>query len=542
MTVAFGLACCGPAAAAPSHPGHAVLPGPLPAGRELQRLLLYPETLVELDRVRGPAVAGLLKRAGGELVSPPLQVWRVPTAAARHLLPALTHRRVVRSVTPDQPLDGDLWSGLFADLAEPLASSEWWIPHVGADRWKPPGPGVPLTVLDSGLDVSHEEFAGRPNTKTLNKQTFSEDESEEHGTAVSSVAAAPQNGVGIVGVYPRARLQSWDISPLGVPTIGDELQGLAAVTGKGRGVLNISFGGTTYFAVEEHAILAAFSTGSLPVVSAGNFREILSPQEYPASFAHVLTVAATDQNDAVTVFSSASPSVDIAAPGLDIPVAVPVSLQPEGYITAGGTSVSTPIVSGAVAAIWTQRPRLDRTQIFELVRTSARDLAPAGRDPDTGFGILNLPAAKTARAPGVDPQEPNEDIYLVKPNGISRVGHVPLTRPGRPQARFGARLDAADDPEDVYRVYLPARGRLTVTVKPSANVVVEVWGSLTRTVFERGSAQRRNLLAASAVAAQSTGKLVVRGGRLSRYVYLDVFPARRVPRAQYAVSLSTARP
>ncbi|MDP9303373.1 MAG: S8 family serine peptidase, partial [Actinomycetota bacterium] len=341
------LWCCGPAAGAPPH-GRPILPGPLPSPRSLQQLDLYPRALIELDRIRGPAFAAALRRAGAELISPPLQMWRLPTAQARRLLPRLMRAGAARSIQPDRPLDSSLWSGLgFSSLgSDPLVPTEWWIPHIGADRWEPPGPGVPLTVIDSGLDLTHEEFRGRPNTIALNKQLFLEDESELHGTAVASVAAAPVNGRGLVGVYPRARLRSWDISPRGIPTIGDELAALAAVTAHGRGVVNISFGGATYFPSEQHAILTAFAGGSLIVAASGNYREILSPLEYPANFAHVLTVGATDPNDEATVFSSATPKLDLAAPGQDIPVAAPVSLVPEGYLTLSGTSFSTPLVAG----------------------------------------------------------------------------------------------------------------------------------------------------------------------------------------------------
>ena len=542
MIYAVVAVCCATAAAAGGSSGPALLPDPLPRPDQLRSVLLYPETIVELDRIRGPAAAPLLRRAGGELIVPELQLWRVPTSGALPMLPALMRRGVVRSVTPDAPLGPDFWSLFAPSLADPLAANEWWIPHVGRDRWTPPGPGVPLTVLDSGIDLSHEEFRHRRNTKALNRQTFSGDESELHGTAVASVAAAPANGVGIVGIYPRARLRSWDISAHGIPTLGDELQGLGYIIRHGRGVVNMSFGGGTYFAVEEHTILAAFGAGSLMVASSGNLRELLSIPEYPAGFPHVLTVGATDENDEVTVFSSASPALDLVAPGIDIPAAAPRSLVPEGYLTLGGTSFSAPLVSGAAAALWTKRPKLDKTQVSELLRTTARDVGDPGRDVDTGLGMLDIAAAARAAAPRIDPQEPNDDIYLVRPDGLFRAGHYPLTTTVRSRSRLTARLDVAEDRRDVYRVYAPARSRLLLAVKPTANVDVQLWSPRTTTVTERGPGLRRDLLGSSAKPGATAESLAIRGLGAGRYVYVDVFLGRRVEAASYSLSLAPARP
>ena len=169
------LAFAAPAQANPlAHPGRAVTSGPLPTGGALQRLQAYPRTLVELDRVRGPAAAATLRRAGGELIAPPLALWRLPSWSAQRVLPGLLRRGLIRSVTPDVPV-GTKPGGAsgFLGYTDPLSSSEWWVSHVGADRWTAPGPGVPLTMIDSGVDLSHEEFASRPNTFPLNAMTYS---------------------------------------------------------------------------------------------------------------------------------------------------------------------------------------------------------------------------------------------------------------------------------------------------------------------------------------------------------------------------------
>jgi hypothetical protein len=540
------LCCCSPAQAGLlAHPGQPVLPGT----RSLQGLQAYPRTLVELDRVRGGAAVPALRRAGGELIVPPLALWRLPSWTAERLLPGLERRGLIQSVTPDVPIGTDPRSagGFLGMFTDPLASSEWWARDVGVQNWVAPGPGKPLTMVDSGVDLTHEEFAGRPNTIALNTQTYNAFECELHGTATASVAAAPVNAKGLVGLYPQAKLQLWDASP--VPTsdcdiaVGDELRGLYAAARKGPGVVNLSLGGSGRFSIEERAVMALVGEGSLVVAAAGNDREYGSALSYPASFAHVLTVGATNQADHVTSFSSASPFMDLAAPGQDIPAAIPKIWDPTGtgYASVDGTSFSTPLVSAAAAAVWTLRPKLTNTQLFEIMRRSARDVGKRGWDADTGYGILNVPAALRRKAPPPDPGEPNDDIYLVKPDGLTRAGQPPLTSKQHPTTTISAQVERREDPEDVYRVFLPAKGRVRVTVRPTANVNLEVWGRRTRTVFERGAAARRDLLGLSAHAGNHFERVTIQGRRSPQFVYVDVVPNKKVVRASYTLRVAPVR-
>jgi Subtilase family len=535
----LSLCCCSPAAAGVlAHSGQPVLTG----SKSLARLQAYPRTLVQLDRTRVGEAAPLLRRAGGWELDASLALWRLPSWEAQRLLPRLERRGFVSSITPDVPLGTDPRnaSGFFGQFTDPLSYTEWWPAHLGVANWTAPGPGVPLTMIDSGVDLSHEEFAGRPNTVALNAQSFDAGEEEAHGTATASVAGAPLNAKGIVGIYPQAKLQLFDASPGGQLTVGDEIAGLAAARRTGRGVINLSLGGFDRIPIEEHAILNAFGAGLLVVASAGNDREDGSSLSYPASFAHVLTVGATDESDRVTVFSSTSPAMDLAAPGQDMTAAIPTIFNPTGYSSVDGTSFSAPLVAGAAAAVWTLRPSLSNTQLFEVIRRSARDLGTRGWDADTGYGILNVPAALTRKPPPADPQEPNEDVYLVKPNGLTRAGKPPLTRQGRLRGTLKAQLERREDPEDVYRAWLPARGKLVVTVRPTANVSLEIWGPRTRTVFERGAAARRDLIGASAHAGKRFERVTLKGRGVGQFVYVDVFLPKNGAQASYSVSVAPA--
>ena len=184
------------------------------------------------------------------------------------------------------------------------------------------------------------------------------------------------------------------------------------------------------------------------------------------------------------------------------------------------------------------RPTLTNTQLFQVMRRSARDVGKKGWDANTGYGILDLPAAVARHTPAADPQEPNEDVYLVKPNGLTKTGHAPLTGQHRARATLAAELERREDPEDVYRVWLPAHGKLVVTVRPTANATLEIWGRRTTTVFERGAAAQRDLIGTSAHAGPRFERVTVEGRGVGEYVYADVFLAKNVVQASYTLNVA----
>jgi hypothetical protein len=403
------------------------------------------------------------------------------------------------------------------------------------------GPGKPVTVIDTGLDVTHEEFAGRPNTVPLGEQDLTDSEEDFHGTAVSSVVAAPENGLGVLGVYPQAVLRSVDVGGL---TVANVIAALTSAMRAGPSVINMSFG-VPYTRLLADTLLTAFRTGSILVASSGNERQEGTAASPPGSLAHVLTVAATDQQNEPASFSTPSLGVDLAAPGVAIPGAVPRLFDTSGYeLSLSGTSFSAPIVTGATAWVWTARPTLDNTQIFELMRVTATDVGAQGFDRDTGFGVLSIPAALTTQAPPRDPSEPNDDIRHVRARGLFRAATAPITAPNRPRTTFRARLDVTEDPEDVYRVFVPAGRAVRITATPDTDVDIDVWKASASSVFLRGTARTRNLLATSGKDGRAAERVSVRNrSRTGFYAYLDVYLPRNGPLdAAYTLTVSTVRP
>ena len=414
---------------------------------------------------------------------------------------------------------------------DPLEPQEWWLTHVGADPAAAPGPGVPITIVDSGVDQTHPEFSGRPNTTFLNGQTTFGPE-EYHGTIVASIAAAPENGAGIVGVYPAAALQVFDASPdpRGISDL-IAVTGILAAAQHCPSVINLSFGSTQPDSQIHEAILRAVHNGCLVVAAAGNNGDEGSPPTYPASWPHVFTVAATDENDAVTSFSTLSPATDVAAPGIDMTGAVPLTRNPSGYQSGlAGTSFSAPIVTAAAAWIWTLRPTLTASQLAGVLREGARDIGPPGFDNASGSGLLNIPSSLAAPVPPADPGEPNDDVEQVKPGQLFEVGEPPLTTTTKPSTRVAATLDASEDPRDLYRVWVPAHKTVHVTVSSGGRAVARIWGPNTVSVNEGLAARRRDLRGQS-ISATKKGFAA----------YVEVLLTGRSTDASYVLNVKAAK-
>jgi hypothetical protein len=512
--------------AAPS-PAQAAPAATIPTGSALAALADYRFSLLGLEAE--PAAERLVTEAGGTIVSPELHIWRVPSATAVRLVPQLRRSGALRFAEEDGPVFRQ------GHLSDPLAAPTigWHHYRVGADRAEPPGPGMPITIIDSGLDVTHMEFSARPNTVLLNPQYIEGGSDGYHGTIVTSTAAAPTDAKGAVGIYPQSALRAYDVELLSESTI---VQGISRAVAAGRSVINLSLGGDEPSRSIYEATVNAFGRGSIVVAAAGNERLLDNPPIYPAGFPHVLTVGSTNQTDQPSQFSSTSPAVDLAAPGEQIPWQHPT--DPAVYGTATGTSFAAPQVAAATAWVWTVRGTLEKTQIFDVMRLSARDVDAPGPDVRTGLGVLDIPAALTRPAPPIDPLEPNDDIDHVKAHGIFQAAARPLTAPGRRRATYRARLHSSEDPHDVYRVWIPARREVSMTIRPNANVDAAVWAPRTRNVLERGAARHRDLVASGARPGGRPEILRIENEtRRGYYAYLDAFPAQGVRSAAYTLGI-----
>ena len=251
-------------------------------------------------------------------------------------------------------------------------------------------------------------------------------------------------------------------------------------------MINLSLGSDEKELVIEQAIYAAVRKGTLVVAAAGNDGEAGNPLGYPASMPHVLTVGCQRSGRTRSRASRAAPGSSTSRRRAStIPIATALG---KGWRDGDGTSFAAPLVPGASAWVWTARPELDATQLFEVMRRSAVDIGAPGRDDAAGFGLLER--ARRARLPGAHSGSVRaERRHRVRPaRRLYDNAIPPLTTRRTKVATVQARLDRVEDPRDVYRVWLPRERRITATVTADTNVDLGLWKQGTVSVASGSSA------------------------------------------------------
>jgi subtilisin family serine protease len=157
-----------------------------------------------------------------------------------------------------------------------------------------------------------------------------------HGTHVAGdAAAATDNGVGIASVGGDCRImciRAGMTAQNGFGYIYYSIEGIYYAANNGAKVISMSYGGASPSSTEQQAINFAHSQGAVCVAAAGNDNN--NVPQYPANYAHVLAVAATDEQDLKADFSNYGSWIDLCAPG----DAILSTMVGGGYGNQGGTS------------------------------------------------------------------------------------------------------------------------------------------------------------------------------------------------------------
>jgi hypothetical protein len=339
----------------------------------------------------------------------------------------------------------------------------WSRGSVVAPTLVPPPPTARIGVLDTYVDDTHPDLAGH----VVHLPGPARSVQHPHGTMVSSAAAGAFNGAGVTGIYPGAQIVNYGVTP--DLRCSDSVDGIRALAAERVGVIIASYGFTEPCFAEYEAIAVAYGVGTMVVAAAGNEFTEGNPVNYPAAWPHVLSVAATAQDNTSSFFSSANASIDVSAPGQNIPLAVPAALDTadgarDGITVGSGTSFAAPIVAGAVAWLRAARPEVTNGQAADLLRRNAIDIDRKGWDRNSGYGLINLERALSAAVPREDPLEPNDSVAEIDGTVFSDADDPVWS--GRGRKRISASVDSVEDPIDVYRVRIPANARWKALVRP----------------------------------------------------------------------------
>lgn len=320
------------------------------------------------------------------------------------------------------------------------------------------GAGVVVAVLDTGVNTTHPDLAGNVwfnpgetpgngidddgngyiddvNGWSFERKSANISDANGHGTHVAGIIAAQDNnGIGVVGVAPDAKIMPVQLfgAPGGSGGVSSDVftlaQGVVYAAQNGADVINNSWTACSHScpsipAIEE-AVNAAYNAGAVVVFAAGNENidvRNLSPQ----NMAEVIVVSATTPSETKADFSNYG-LIDVAAPGAgnasDPNVPEPkaagiVSLRsttcesgaacssvyqlPNGvpYSRLSGTSFAAPTVAGAAALVMALNPSYTPEQVRQVLRRMSTDVGTSGFDTGTGYGRLDVGAIASEQTP-----------------------------------------------------------------------------------------------------------------------------------------------
>ncbi len=452
---------------------------------------------------------------------------------------SLARESAVRPPPPTPPGTAPVIADHFFTVA-----SQWGL--LGGSSWGPDltvtGARPPIAILDSGVDHTHEEWGGPASPLTAPRSTLRNDGDASdhgasgHGTHVAGIAAAPANGVGIVGVAPAAAGTA-PIIPVqiadraGSSTDETMMRGIRHAVRKGAKVINISAGGPGFSRAFQDTVLWASSRGALVVASVGNQGQDVNALNYPAGYRRVLGVGA--QCDAIVTFDCPRPfsaatfsnhnrTVNVIAPGVNVLSSVPRRVQERvvapGYALKDGTSMAAPYVAGVAALVMAANGNaLSPYQVMRQIENTATDSGRKGRDNVSGHGVVNPRAAVTLPGPTDDLDEVNDDVKWL--SGSLRLAAVGRSRVSK------ATADQYEDPEDVYAVRLRRGERIRAVLTHKApRLDLYLWDPGTRTVGTENGNLERHLIDFRAGARKRA--VIAYRARRSGVHYFDVFARR----------------
>ena len=218
-----------------------------------------------------------------------------------------------------------------------------------------------------------------------------------HGTHCSGLATAiTNNEIGVAGIGYNTSIIAVKAANNGQANGIYGYQGVQWAMNNGSDIISMSFGGSNFSSTEQNQITAGYNNGIVFVAAAGNDNNSLA--HYPANYAHVISVAATDEGDNKADFSNYNSAVDVSAPGGS------GNPGPGGLLSTtfdntsmgyydyyGGTSMACPMVAGLSSLLLSINPDLSPDDVEDILETTCDNID--AENPDyigmLGAGRIN---------------------------------------------------------------------------------------------------------------------------------------------------------
>lgn len=258
------------------------------------------------------------------------------------------------------------------------------------------GEGVKVAILDSGISPHPDlVIAGGVNLINPNK-SFRDDNG--HGTAMAGIIAAIGKNRMPFGVAPRAKLYAVKIfNRNGEGDLSDIIAGLEWCICHHIDVINMSWGILNETSKALHAMVKrVYRKGIVMVAAVSNEgKNSLGLSDIPSGYPEVIAVAATDKSNQIASFSGRG-KVNVAAPGVDIVH----TNNKEGFEVHSGTSVATPHVTGTIALMLANKPKLSPQLVRKTLMKTAKFLKGFKRNAQ-GAGLIqaNLAVSDCKKRP-----------------------------------------------------------------------------------------------------------------------------------------------
>jgi subtilisin family serine protease len=409
------------------------------------------DVIISFNKAPGQAEKNAVTALGGTVKQTFTIIPAISGKLPSQALEALKRNPIVK----DMELDLPVYALEYSPAAE--LENSWGVKQINAGLAHESGflgsysgKHVKVAVIDSGANYNHKDLKASFDPSDLGRDFVQNDDYPMdvygHGTHVAGTVAAARDGFGVVGVAPEVQIMALRI--LDDNGVGSESRVIAALQWISDynaahpddpiRITNNSYGTGSYSSLLNSAFDASAKAGVLHIAAAGNSGNSAGSGDnviYPAKYASVVAVAATDKNNLRASWSSTGSDVEICAPGVSVLSTWNDStsyLNPQPFSFTGyandfykegsGTSMASPHVAGVAALLMASDPSLSSEDVRQRMNSTALDLGTTGKDTKFGYGLVDAAAALgIAQAPNNPPAAFAQTVTTLKNNPVTIV-------------------------------------------------------------------------------------------------------------------------